>query len=150
MDHVEDTLACPGNDRFIAKELAEPIASARSINARDPENDRWEILQGLLRLQENPSSFAGRFGRAGFLDPGAIGLSINAGAAGVDKFLRRSSRKPGSQIAHPLQINLSIFPSASFARRNGIQDPVKRAGKLLQIRQPRDVTDEWTNSSILQ
>ena len=132
MNHVDEPFAFAGDFCLVFQVLQKEVAPARPVDARHTQDDGGKLASGrrsqkqFFRLHQYFAGFGGRFGRARLLHQRAVGLSVNAGAARVNKSLRRHRGQPFDQVAHPLEIDLAIFLHAPFGRGNTVHHPIER------------------------
>src|SRR5439155_7325222 len=117
MYQVQETIAFAFNLRLVLQILLEPIAPVWPVNGRHSQDRRREfpllrsLQQDLFCLYENFRSLRCWFRWTGLRDERTIGLSINAGAAGIDEFLRGRGQQPLDQVSRSLEINRSVVLS---------------------------------------
>ena len=121
VNHVDQPLGFAGHFRFALQVFQEQVAAARPVNPGHAQEDGGKPAfshgskNKLFCRRQNLARLAGRIGRTGLLDQRAVGLSVNTGAARINKFLRRRGRQPFNQIARAVEIDLAILFGTSFA-----------------------------------
>src|SRR6266704_4341842 len=130
MYQVQKAVAFAFNVRLVLQILLEPIAPLWPVNGRHSQDHRGEfpllrsLQQDLFGLDENFRGLRCWFRWTGLRDERTIGLSINAGAAGIDEFLRGRGQQPLDQVSRPLELNRSVVFSPAASRTDAVDDPV--------------------------
>src|ERR1700730_18259489 len=105
MDLIDEAILPGIENRSPVKKAFQKIEPPRSINSREPHRHSALIDHELLRLPQNLAGLVLWLRRAFFCRPFAVGLRINAGAAGKEHY---RFGKPTEKIACAVQIDATI------------------------------------------
>ena len=81
---IDPTRAVSFEDRFAGKKLAHEDRAARSIKSRKSRYQAARTQGHRLSLQQNSTGFPMGLGFAGFINPRAVGLSVDGCASGEE------------------------------------------------------------------